>query len=467
MTRRPFRSVVTFLPSGPRGAWATRAAGAWRAVRRLGALALVAAATFGAAACSEQLSADAGCPSLCPQQRADELRDTVVTGVVVDSTIGDFPLFGDVQTRLVAVAPGPDSLDVRYVVRFDSLPARFFPTTGGDSVAIARVDRSALRLRLDTAGTRFTQPLTIELFDVDTAAAVDTVAAALNARFRADRRIGTITIAPATFGGDSLDVPVTPARVVAAAGGRLRVGVRISSSAPARLRLRSAINLLGGTDITNGPRLVFRALETDTTGTSLITYPSSATPSPNDLARTVVEQTIVARSPRTALGQDLVIGGLPAKRAFIRFDLPRRITDSTSLVRATLVLTQRAAPGFASTDTVVLIPQAVYSTSAVTDLLRVAAFATRGVTSPISASIPLDSVAVIPTASGRVELPLAGLVRQWRFLSTTAQRALVIRAAAEGLQAGEARFVSNEGAADLRPRLLLTYLPSNPTNGLP
>jgi hypothetical protein len=38
-------------------------------------------------------------------------------------------------------------------------------------------------------------------------------------------------------------------------------------------------------------------------------------------------------------------------------------------------------------------------------------------------------------------------------------RALVLRAAAEGAQAGEIRFYSNEARADLRPRLRISYIP--------
>jgi hypothetical protein len=184
------------------------------------------------------------------------------------------------------------------------------------------------------------------------------------------------------------------------------------------------------------------------------------------VAFSVVEQTLVAASPRRAAGADLVIGGLPAYRGFVRFDIPRRLSDSTQLVRATLELTQRPAAGFSATDSVVLVPQAVYATGAVTDLVRLAGFSSRAVVvSGVFAA--LDTVKVSPLGSGRTELPLVGLVRSWRQLAAGVQRAVVVRALAEGAQASEVRFFSSEGPAEFRPRLRLTYLPASPTAGLP
>ena len=52
------------------------------------------------------------------------------------------------------------------------------------------------------------------------------------------------------------------------------------------------------------------------------------------------------------------------------------------------------------------------------------------------------------------------VVRAWRTVGTTrTPRALVLRAAEEGLLAGEVNFFSIEAPADVRPRLRLTYVP--------
>ena len=45
-------------------------------------------------ACTEDIESGAACPTLCPGQQLD-IIDTVITpAVVLDTTIGDFPLLG-------------------------------------------------------------------------------------------------------------------------------------------------------------------------------------------------------------------------------------------------------------------------------------------------------------------------------------------------------------------------------------
>ena len=78
-------------------------------------------------------------------------------------------------------------------MRFDTLTQRF--TRGGVDSAIYAVDSSMVLLRLDTTGTKATAPVTVELYDVDTAA-VDTATAAVLALFRPDRLIGGKTFEP-------------------------------------------------------------------------------------------------------------------------------------------------------------------------------------------------------------------------------------------------------------------------------
>jgi hypothetical protein len=120
------------------------------------------------------------------------VRDTVLDAVAFDTTLVGYPGSGGSGVLLLALRRGADSLDVRTVVRFDALPARYFPPAGGDSLPITRVDSAFVRLRFDTSGTRFTRPVTIEAYDVDTTAAADTVSGALAALFRPDRRLAAV-----------------------------------------------------------------------------------------------------------------------------------------------------------------------------------------------------------------------------------------------------------------------------------
>jgi hypothetical protein len=166
--------MLSPFPSA-RGRAAPRAAGI------AGALALALAA-----ACAENLESGAACPSLCPVTN-EAVRDTVLAPVVLDTALGDVPTAGDVPQFLLAARPGADSVDVRAVFRFDSLPARYAPSGGGDSVAITAVRGAVLRLRFDTTGSAFgasrarvpAAALRLEAYDVDTASGADTTTAAL------------------------------------------------------------------------------------------------------------------------------------------------------------------------------------------------------------------------------------------------------------------------------------------------
>ena len=75
-------------------------------------------------------------------------------------------------------------------------------------------------------------------------------------------------------------------------------------------------------------------------------------------------------------------------------------------------------------------------------------------------NFPVDTLRLIPRDSGGRSLEIINVVRAWRAVGTTrTPRALVIRAAEEGLLAGELNFFSIDGPAAVRPRLRLTYVP--------
>ena len=417
------------------------------ASRRL--LALVALAT-GAAACTERLDSGAACPALCPVENA-AVVDTVIDAVALDSTVAGFPVPGEASTLLLALRPGRDSLDVRGIVRFDSLVTRYFPPAGGDSLPITRADSTTLSLRLDTTGTRFTAPITIEAYDVDIAsAASDTATAALTALFQPARRLGTLTVQPRTTALDSLRIRISDTAFVNRTQGsrRLRIGLRLVSSAAAQLRVVTAA--AGGA--TEGPRLTYDPVP-DTLYQPVVTATRSVTPTPSSIGALYSTFGIASVSPRAALGTDLVVGGAPAERVFVRFNVPRRLADSTTIVRATLELVQRPARGLAATDSVTVRSQAVTATEAVTDVRRAASLLAA------SSLVATDSLRLSPSDSGRRVIAVVQLVRAWRALPEGTQRAMVLRSAFEGSEAGEIRFFSSEAPAALRPRLRLSYIP--------
>lgn len=414
--------------------------------RRLAALLVLGVAAL-VGACAEQLDGGALCPALCPVENA-AVRDTVLDAVSLDSSIAGFPVPGDPVTLLLATRPGPDSLDVRAVVRFDSLPGRFFPPAGGDSLEITRVDSSVLRLRFDTTDT-LRQAATLEAYDVDTAAAVDTSAAALAALFRPERRLGTVRLAAGAV-PDSVRLPLSDAAVAGKTRGsrRLRVGLRVVSAGAAQLRLFST----RGGNLSDVSVLRFDPA-TDTLYRPLTVLPASGTPGVAEVAAGLEDFSFVVRSPRAPLGTDLVVGGAPARRVFLRFAVPRALSDSSTIVRATLELVQRPATGFAAGDSIIVRPEAVLATDSVTDLRRAADFVAG------SGVVRMDSLRLSPAGSGTRVFSIVSLVRAWRSLPPGTQRAVVLRASAEGTRVGEVRFHSREAAAELRPRLRISYVP--------
>lgn len=414
-------------------------------------------ALVSAGACTEQLDSGPTCGTsaaatgLCPLAN-EQLRDTVIDPVALDTTLSGFPLFGSTRPLLVAAAPAPDSLDVRAVIRFDSIPAKYGPAAGGDSVAITTVDSTYLRLQLDTTALAPTAAVTLEAYDVDTPTGTDTTTATLAALFTPSRRLGSVGLPAATRYPDSLRLKLSDSAFADKArnGRRLRIGLRVVSAARAQLRVAGVRS--GTTLASSAPTLLFDAA-TDTGYKAVIVNPASTTPSGDAIAAgAAIDQSLVVVSPRAAAGSDLIVGGVPARRSFIRFNIPIRLSDSTDVVRAVLELTQRPAPYAGATDTVRIRSEAVLATTAVTDLVQAALLAA-------PAEFSADTLTLSPADSGTRTLSLVTLVRAFRSLPANTMRAIALRSTLEGAQAGEVRFFSSKAAAAVRPRLRLTYIP--------
>jgi hypothetical protein len=420
-------------------------------VRRLSTLARLAAflALPLFAACTERIDAGSACPDLCPTENVP-VSDTVLDAVVFDTALTGFPLPGVPNYLLLEARQGVDSVDVRAIVRFDSLPRRFFPVGGADSLVISKVDSGFLRLHIDSTTKVATQPITISAYDVDTATAVDTSTVALSRLFRADRLLGSITIRPESLTTDSLRIPISNAAIARHTqdSTRLRIGLRLTSSAPARLRIVSSQS---GTTA-NRARLSFDP-SSDTTYSPLVLTPSSATPGEPNLALALQDFTIATVGAKPAPGVDLQIGGFPSQRALLRFNVPARFVDSSTVVRAALLLTQRPVRGGDIQDTVQLQTDIVLADSSIHDLGRIVQLAANG------AALGVDSLRIAPADSGARSLSLVNVLRAWRTLPANTQRAIVLRASREGQQVAALRFFSVEAAPALRPRLRISYIP--------
>jgi hypothetical protein len=407
------------------------------------AIALLAGVVSTIVACREDLNGSAGCPSLCPEQNI-ESRDTVLEAfVAIDTTVVGYPAIGT-ESRLLLASRG-DTLDARAVIRFDTLLQTF--TRGSADSAVYALDSAVVTMLLDTTGTKATQPVNIEVYDVDTAV-VDTAVSVGLALFRPDRLVGGRTYAITEL-KDTLRVPLFPEKVLAKLRGqaprRLRLGLKISSSASAQIQI---IAREGG-----GAPTVSYDPSPDTAVKALINSESSLTPADNPtLKADLTDYQLVAKSLATGVGSLLGVGGLPAQRAYLRFDVPSRLVDSATVVRATLLLTQVPATSVDAADTLTIYPQVVRAALSLTDVGRAAGILNLP-------GLEIDSLRVRPSDGGQRAIEMVGALRAWKAAGpTTLQRAIVLRSSTEGASAPAALFYSSEAAPALRPRLRLTYI---------
>ena len=405
-----------------------------------------------AASCGDKLEAGAACPLLCPTPAA-QLKDTLVEAVIIDSSLAGFPRIG--QESQLLLAKRGDTLETRVIIRFDTLSRTYSHTsTPADSI-ITTVDSARLQMVIDTTtlpGTpgKPAAPVTIELYDVD--AATDTVAAELLPLFTSARLLGSRTFEPESL-KDTIRVPVSNDAVLdrVTRGARLRIGLRLVSSTSTQLRIFPSG--------TNGARLQFKPAA-DTT----LTYsPISLTPTDSTqaaLKNSLTDFVILAQGLPPLPPNTIGAGGFPARRTYMRFDLPTSVVDSSTVVRASLILTQSPRRGSPSAnDSIAIYPVPITAGTALTDVNRLITFATT--------VAGTDSARLVPSDTGERRVELVNLVRLWQNTKPDqTQRAIVIRIASEGLNPAEIVFFSSRAAPSLRPRLQLTYVP-RVTFGLP
>jgi hypothetical protein len=415
---------------------------------------LASAGAFALAACEEKLDGGLACPALCPEPPV-LVRDTVLSAIALDTSIAGYPPVGSEQ-RLFITSMG-DTLQTRGIIRFDTLPISFRHSNSVVDSTIVEVDTGAhLRLFLlatDTTGG----PVTVELYDVDMNDAEDADLSVLAGAFTPDRLIGSRVI-PADSLKDSLNVPIFPNAILTkiqaqAPGNRLRVGIRVTSASSPKLTVQT-------TNANRGARLIFRP-SLDSTVPLVAMSPRSKTPAEPLTQLDLADFLFVAQGPPDPPADVFRVGSLPARRTYLRFDIPTGILDSTTMVRATLLLTQRAndfAPE--RVDSVGVGPFEVTASNNLRDLTR-ALFLIRRVGGST------DSLRLTAEGSGVREIEMIGIVRNWRFTSPdSVPRAMALMSSQEGLRGRLLDFYSTEAPAGLRPRLRITYLPK-PAEGLP
>ena len=390
---------------------------AWRSA----ALAALAAGLF---ACREQITATGHCPELCPTDSLVVL-DTILTGVVSSDT--SLRGFTRVDLTEILVASNTDSLTAWPLIRFTALPQQWF-TAAGDTVNLGMIDSVIFQMQVQLRDTTvhnqrlllYHLPVTI-----DTNTTYDSVVAAF-------------TFAPF----DSLVFDSV------ARSGVVRQKINVAAATPI---LSDSFELGVGIAVRGDTKSVVRLLSSDLTGSPpQITYFVHGA-APRDTATnafTIVpsfDTWVQSPPPPTPATGQLVIGGQPAARSFVRFAIPSYFVDSVTVIRATLLLSPLVAPEGIRPETTIIAAQPVLRD-----------FGGKSILIQDTAALGLGRMIAGDTTDVSVEI--SKIFRLWKGISPDSlPRMITLRNIAEDLTTAQVQATGAAAGAGA-PRLRVSYV---------
>jgi hypothetical protein len=384
-------------------------------------------------ACQEKLTAPADCPALCPGGQSQVLDEVLSPITNADSSFQGFvPSF---SAAALLASNGLQGFEERALMRF---PRRSDSVSVRDTLRGYTIDSVAFGFTIIARDTTLTG-LGLQLYRLPPLIDSTTTYAGVDPAFVPANLIATIpvpdsvkrgTIRTVFQGSDLARVAIPPAD-----SGVLALGIRVDAPTFTGVRMGAAASGTGAVFTT------YATLDVPDTGTAkLRSFPAIAS---FNLSVAAVQQT---DDPSL-----LTIGGDPASRALLRFELPPRIRDSATIVRATLELTPVAPINGLPTDPVRLRARAVLA-----DL---------GAKSPVESRFGVAADTLNPGTFGTVEIEIVRLMQQFWLGTTTRPTALILSLAPELEAASFSRpvFYSTRAADPLvRPRLRISYLLSFP-----
>jgi hypothetical protein len=392
----------------------------------LAGLAVLAAA----GGCQERLTEPASCPALCPGG-TPQVFDTVLTPLPgADSSHTGYIEGGSGISLLVS--NGLEASENRAVYRFGPRP---------DSVQVLGTNRGYLvdsvlfSITLQARDT-LVDGLKLFLYRINDGVAAGVTFADIEPQLIEANLIDSIQVAD-TLNTGLAQVVLRGADVLKTglpvnAGGTLAIGVAMAAAQPSGVRI-------GATAGAAGASFVSYVTAQD--------VPDTATGRMQAVTRTPTFNTFVSETTPALDTLRLTIGGEPSSRALIRFDLPQRLEDSATVVRATLELIPSRPILGLPTDPALLVAKAVLA-----DL---------GAKSPVVSDnepslITADTLS--PGTADTVRLDVTNMVRLWQ--STTAERpeALFLSLLPEAATFMRAEFGSSRSPEVGEPRLRLTYM---------
>jgi hypothetical protein len=399
-----------------------------------------------ASGCSENLDGSSGCPLTCTDQ-AVQLQTVTLDAVQVDSTV--LGGLGKGTEPQMLIASRGDTLDTRVIIRFDTLPSTSKTTAKDTAAPITYLENAVLTLQIDSAAVAVGAPVTLSIYDIDDSTAVDdTSATALTPLFTPSRLIVAQQFAPGAV-VDSLKIQLPSAFMLAKAQAhaRLRLGLQLSSTKSVQFRIFAQESNFGA--------ILSTRTSPDTTVAPVLMSAYSKTPTGNvSIAQSLADFSIVVKGTQAPPAGTLAIGGLPGTRAYLRFDIPSAISDSSLVIAATLLLTQQPGVSPDPADSMLIQPILVLAGKSVTDPARAAQ-----ITAPITV-LGLSPLSTTPGSTGVKEIQIGPTFQYWSVQTADElPRAIVLQSAAEDYSAQQALFYSSSSDPALRPKLRISYTP--------
>lgn len=394
--------------------------------------ACVVALAAGLIGCQERLTSPGQCPELCPGGTPTVFDTVLAARLSGDESVEGYVARGAGVALLTSngLPASEDRAIYRFVSRLDSVTVR-------DTVRAYTVDSVSLAVTLVARDTLVTG-LRIFLYRLPADIGPDTATfAGVDPQLAAPALIDSIVVPDSVHSGQVSTMlrgaDVDRVAIPAGTGGVLAMGLRIGADAPTGIRVGSLVGSNAATFTS------FVTVDVVDTSTSIVHQ---------SLTRSTQFDGFVTDTPYVAAPGTLLVGGEPSSRAFMRFDLPPRIKDSATVVRATLELLPAAPIPGLPTDPAILEARAVLS-----DL---------GPKSPLAAD-PLSARDTLPLGTtDTLRLDITRVVQLWQGSVERPQEvALLLRpegATFTRLLLGSTSPLSPVGPA----RLHVTYLLSFP-----
>jgi hypothetical protein len=378
--------------------------------------------------CQERLTAPGQCPELCPGGNA-EVFDTVLNPTPgLDSSASGYVARGGGTALLVSngLPASEDRAVYRFQAREDSIEVR-------DTMRAYTVDSVLISLNLVARDT-LVDGLKLFLYRISPSVDIDTPFATINGEMTEANLVDSIDVPDSVNTGPVLSIlrgaDADRVSLPVGTGGVLAIAVGMHANAP------SGVRLPAGTSVATFISYV------------TVDVPDTGSLRHQTVTRNVGFNTFVTENPVVPDPNLLTIGGEPSSRAFIPFQLPPRIRDSATIVRATLELLPATTLLGLPTDLAFLEARPILA-----DL---------GPKSPVSDNPAFVVTDTLPVGtSDTVRIDVTSIVQLWQTSSDLPQT-VSIKLLPEGASFTRAVFGSTRSATVGAPRLRISYMLSFP-----